>query len=306
MEDRPIEEPRRASATSDAAACGDVFGCRATTNVPQLVANVSVQCLDASSRAAGACRAPGARGFGLATSAQPDVVPLLFDPPPQPPATSDATQTTPLPAATHLTRAWSPRSRRRGARARTRPGRRGSAPPRPRSRDAVHSSCAVASSSWICSDSSGEAVALQRRVDRETECAEHVPLAQPEERGRHRQVVVDAREGHGLRRMSRTARPGERRLRRVLDDAVAPTRRAPGAARRRRSLRYGPCGASAAASSAGGRRGSRRRRRPAPARPGGRGRGGRCRSIRTCRSRRPARLRSARPARPCPRCPHGR
>src|SRR5689334_17307950 len=66
----PSKYLARASATSDAAACGDVAGHSRTLNLPQLVRNSSVHCRPVESGAGRACL-PGLLGPGLATSAQP-------------------------------------------------------------------------------------------------------------------------------------------------------------------------------------------------------------------------------------------
>ena len=149
-------------------------------------------------------------GCGGATLAHGGPVALLFDPPPQPPATSVATQieTTarqrPIVAACVVSaiasaRCTSPNAIR---------------PTRFRStsssivREAVHSSRRGRQQLVDLLRLLGEAVALQRGVDREAERAQHVSLAQPEERGRHRDVVVDAGERRSAARTSPDPRGG--------------------------------------------------------------------------------------------------
>ena len=113
--------------------------------------------------------------------------------------------------------------------------------------------------------------ALVARVEREAEHAERVLLARPEQRRRHREVLVDARERHRLLRACR--RPAAATAR-----AAARRRRSGSRCRRAcsRDLRLveagerAPCGARSGATAAACRTGSRRRRRPAPARRAGR------------------------------------
>src|SRR5262245_10351665 len=91
----PSKNPESASETSDAVACGDVRGASRTANEPQLVRNVSVQRLAASSRRAGAVSFAGERGFGVATCAHDPGGGLVEDePPPQPVAASAAASVT--------------------------------------------------------------------------------------------------------------------------------------------------------------------------------------------------------------------
>ena len=152
------------------------------------------------------------------------------------------------------------------------------------------------------------AVALVARVEREPDDADRVRLAHPEQRRRHRQVLVDARQLHRLGEHVRR-RVGLRRLvrRLAVGDPVRAFRRA--------SSR------SCSSSKPGGLRRAERDQqrarlpavrvvrgvqRPARAGRGGRSRAGRPRSRPTCRRRRPRGRRSAPRGRPCRRCRRGR
>ena len=121
---------------------------------------------------------------------------------------------------------------------------------------------AVPSSSRICSSSSGWPFRSSAGVQREAEHADRVGLARPEERRRHREVLVDARERHRLRERvrrrvgSRAARAAARRRRSgsplpaSMVAQLRPRRTRPGAR----------CAARSGATPAAGRTGSPRRR----------------------------------------------
>ena len=143
-------------------------------------------------------------------------------------------------------------------------------------------------------------------VQRQAEHADRVLLPRPEQRRRHREVLVDARERHRLRERvdalsAPTARAAARRSR--SDWRCPRALRAPAPRPAARAVR---CAARSAATPAAGRTDSPRRRRPARARRAGRGRAGRSGSRPTCRRRRRPCRRAGRRARRGRRCRRAR
>ena len=143
-------------------------------------------------------------------------------------------------------------------------------------------------------------------VQREAETAGHVGLTHPEQRRRHRDVGMDPCQRQRVRDLLGPLRAVTAPAAAHRPRFPAPSRRACGEGRPRRSATASPREGKGGASSAAVRRDSRWRTGSARARPAASGRRGRGCPTPRCRRRLPARARSGLRARRGRRCRRGR